>query len=86
MRSLLNMLKKNENAYSMGRVCTLYAVLQWSIITLYLAFTGKVWQHYDTLTYATLGYVVIILCDKSFQSSAFSVRGGETNATRNPSK
>lgn len=72
------MLKKNENAYSMGRVCTLYAVLQWSIITLYLAFTGKVWQHYDMLTYATVGFVVIILCDKTFQGVHFSVgnKGG----------
>lgn len=75
MRSLINMLKKDENAFSMGKISAIWAVVQWSIVTLYLVFTGKTWAHYDTLTWATLGYETIVLCDKSWQSSMFSVRG-----------
>lgn len=74
MRSLINMLKKDDNAFSMGRVSAIWAVIQWSIVTLYLALLHIEWKHYDTLTYATIGYVVVVLCDKTFQSSAFSVR------------
>ena len=74
MRKLLNMLKKNENAYSMGRVFALWSVLLWSLITIYLVITNKTWTHYNTLTAQTIGSVFVVLCDKSFQSSIFSVK------------
>lgn len=86
MRSLINMLKKDANAFSMGRVSALWSVIQWSLITWYLALRNIEWRHYDTLTYATIGYVVIVLCDKSFQCSAFNVRREVDNVTRNPNK
>lgn len=74
MRRLLNMLKKNENAYSMGKVVALWSVLLWSFVTIFLVLTNKTWAHYDTLTLETIGSVIIVLCDKSFQSSIFTVK------------
>lgn len=86
MKSLINMLKKDENAFSMSRVLALYSVVQWAVVTLYLAFLRLEWKHYDTLTYVTFGYVVVVLCKQSFQNGVISVKVGDNDATRNPSK
>lgn len=74
MRKLLNMLKKDENAYSMGRVYTSYGFFLWSIVSLYLSITGKEWKHYDTFTLAIMGMVFALMCDKNFQSALFTIR------------
>lgn len=74
MRKLLNMLKKDENAYSMGRVFAVYGFLLWSIVTSFLVIMGREWKHYDTFTMATMSLVVVVLCDKTFQSALFTIR------------
>lgn len=38
MRKLINMLKKNDNAYSVGRICAVVGFVVWVLVTLWLAF------------------------------------------------
>lgn len=38
MRKLINMLKKNDNAYSVGRICAVIGFAVWVLVTLWLAF------------------------------------------------
>ena len=38
MRKLLNMLKKDDNTLSIGRLCAVLAFILFSVISLYLAF------------------------------------------------
>lgn len=38
MRKLLNMLKKDDNAYSVGRICAVIGFAVWVLVTLWLAF------------------------------------------------
>lgn len=38
MRKLINMLKKNDNAYSVGRICAVIGFAVWVVVTLWLAF------------------------------------------------
>lgn len=41
MRKLINMLKKNDNAYSVGRICAVVGFIVWVLVTLWLAFFAK---------------------------------------------
>lgn len=41
MRKLINMLKKNDNAYSVGRICAVVGFAVWVLVTLWLAFLPK---------------------------------------------
>ena len=36
MRKLINMLKKNDNAYSVGRICAVIGFAVWVLVTLWL--------------------------------------------------
>lgn len=86
MRSLLNMLKKNEYAFSIGRVCALIGFLLWVFVTLWLVLLGKGWIHYDTLCVCSFSFLLIQLCNKALESKLFSVKQVIDDATGNPSK
>lgn len=63
MRKLLNMLKKDDNAYSVGRICAVVGFVVWVLVTLWLAFLTKpgaimraaplVWWRYCWCSWAT---------------------------------
>lgn len=46
MRKLINMLKKNDNAYSVGRICAVIGFAVWMLVTLWLAFWARTWGNY----------------------------------------
>ena len=50
MRKLINMLKKNDNAYSVGRICAVIGFIVWVLVTLWLAFFAKTWGNYESCT------------------------------------
>ena len=48
MRKLINMLKKDENAYSVGRICAVVGFVVWVLVTLWLAFFARTWGNYES--------------------------------------
>ena len=59
MRKIINMLKKNDNAYSVGRICAVIGFAVWVLVTLWLAFWARTWGNYES---CTLGMVALCLC------------------------
>lgn len=86
MKSLINMLKKDENAFSIGRVCALIGFVLWVFVTLYLVLFGKGWIHYDSLCICSFSFLLVQLCNKALESKLFSVKQVIDNATGNTSK
>lgn len=76
MQKLLNMLKKDDNTISIGRLCAVLAMLMFIVVSLYLAFAGKVWGNYDTFSWCCLAYVAVQLGNKAIETRAFQIGGG----------
>lgn len=79
MRKLLAMLKKDDNAFSLGRLLSLIAFVLWVCVTVFLVAFNRTWGHYDTLTIACLGFLLVQLCNKCVESRLLSVKVGEKN-------
>ena len=47
MRKLLNMLKKNDDCISLGRLCALLAFILFVGVSLWLAFKHQTWGYYE---------------------------------------
>lgn len=77
MMRLLNMLKKDATAFSIGRVCSLIAFLLWVGVTVFLVALNRTWNHYDTLTIASIGFLLVQLCNKAVESRLISVKVGD---------
>ena len=79
MRKLLNMLKKDENAYSIGRVCALIAFVLWAGLSLKLALLVETWGNYETLTMGMIALMLVQLGNKAIETRAFKVNSEERN-------
>ena len=77
MRKLLNMLKKNETAYSIGRVCALAAFLLWCGVTVWLAAKVQTWGNYETCTFGMVAMLLVQLGNKAIETRAFKITKGE---------
>lgn len=73
MKKLLNMLKKYENAYSIGRVCAIIAFVLWSGLSLKLALRVETWGNYETLTMGMVALMLVQLGNKAIETRAFKV-------------
>lgn len=73
MRKLLNMLKKDEEAYSIGRVCALIAFVLWAGLSLKLALRVETWGNYETLTMGMIALMLVQLGNKAIETKAFKV-------------
>lgn len=81
MRKLLNMLKKDENAYSIGRVCALIAFVLWAGLSLKLALLVETWGNYETLTMGMIALMLVQLGNKAIETRAFKISSEEVNKT-----
>ncbi len=63
----LNMMKKNDNAYSVGRLGAVVSLFLWWIVSLYLAYLCKTWDNYDTFTWGVMGINFVQLCNKTVE-------------------
>lgn len=77
MRKLLNMLKKNDTAYSIGRVCALVAFLIWCGATIWLAAKVQTWGNYETCTLGMVAMLLVQLGNKVIETRAFKITKGE---------
>lgn len=81
MRKVLNMLKKDENAYSIGRVCALIAFVLWAGLSLKLALLVETWGNYETLTMGMIALMLVQLGNKAIETRAFKVSSEQLNKT-----
>lgn len=79
MKELLNMLKKDEETISIGRLCAVLAMVLFIVVSLYLAFAGKVWGNYDTFSCCCLAYVVVQLGNKVVETKSFKIGGAKND-------
>lgn len=77
MCKILNMLKKDENAYSVGRVCALIAFLLWAGLSLKLALRVETWGNYETLTVGMIALMLVQLGNKAIETRAFKITKSE---------
>lgn len=77
MRKLLNMLKKNDTAYSIGRVCALISFIVWCGITIWLAAKVQTWGNYETCTLGMVAMLLVQLGNKAIETRMFKVMKGE---------
>jgi hypothetical protein len=81
MTALLEIFQREDNAISMGRVFAAIAFLMWVAITIYLVLAGKRFEHYDTLTMASIGFLVGQLFNKAIEWRATSMTSNNTTTT-----
>lgn len=77
MKKLWNMLKKNEETISIGRLCAVLAMVLFIVVSLYLGFTVKTWGNYDTFAWVCLAFVIVQLGNKAIETKAFKIGGKE---------
>lgn len=81
MKKLLNMLKKDENAYSIGRVCALVTFVLWTGLSLKLALRVETWGNYETLTMGMIALMLVQLGNKAIETRTFKISKEEVNKT-----
>ena len=74
MNKFLNMLKKNETAYSIGKVLAVVSFSVWVVISIVSFMLNRHWEGYETFTIATISFTLIQLCNKTVESRLFSVK------------
>ena len=79
MRKLINMLKKNDNAYSVGRICAVIGFAVWVLVTLWLAFFAKIWSGYESCTLGMVTLLLVQLGNKAIETRMFKVKSEERN-------
>ena len=73
MCKLINMLKKNDNAYSVGRICAVVGFVVWVLVTLWLAFFARTWGNYESCTLGMVALLLVQLGNKAIETRAFKV-------------
>lgn len=73
MCKLLNMLKKDDTAYSIGRVCALLSFVVWCSVTIWLAAKVETWGNYETCTMGTIAMLLVQLGNKAIETRLFKV-------------
>lgn len=81
MRKLLNMLKKDDNAYSVGRICAVIGFIVWVLVTLWLAFWTRTWGNYESCTLGMVALLLVQLGNKAIETRMFKVSSEEVNKT-----
>ena len=79
MRKLLNVLKKDDNAYSVGRICAVIGFIVWVLVTLWLAFFAKTWSSYESCTLGMVTLLLVQLGNKAIETRMFKVKSEERN-------
>lgn len=82
LRKLINMLKKNDNAYSVGRICAVIGFAVWVLVTLWLAFWARTWGNYESCTLGMVALLLVQLGNKAIETRMFKVRSEERNNER----
>lgn len=77
MKKLINMLKKDEETISIGRICAVLAMVLFIVVSLFLAFSVKTWGDYDTFAWVCLAFVLVQLGNKAIETRMFKIGDGK---------
>nr|UWD67758.1 MAG: Protein of unknown function (DUF2644) [Bacteriophage sp.] len=77
MRKIINMLKKDENTLSIGRLCAVLAFVFFCVISLYLAFFVKTWGNYEAFAMACVSFMLAQLGNKYVETKVMKVKNDE---------
>lgn len=77
MCKLLNMLKKDENAYSIGRLCAVLAFILFAGVSLFLAISSKTWANYESFAMACVAFMLAQLGNKYVETRGLKIRERE---------
>lgn len=83
MKKLLNMLKKDENTLSIGRLCAVLAFVLFCVISLYLAFFARTWGNYEAFATACVAFMLAQLGNKAIETRMFKVKNDEQQLNNN---
>ena len=73
MKKIINMLKKDDNALSLGRVCALISFIAFIVVSILLACQGKSWGNYDTFAWICAALMFVQLGNKAIECGAFKI-------------
>lgn len=73
MRKFLNMIKKDDNAYSVGRVCAVVSFIVWCGISIWLAAFARTWGNYEAFTLGMVALLLVQLGNKAIETRMFKV-------------
>lgn len=73
MKKIINMLKKDDNALSLGRVCALVSFIAFIFISAILAYQCKSWGNYDTFAWICASLMFVQLGNKAIECGAFKI-------------
>ena len=79
MKSLVNMLRKDENALSVGRVCAVVAFILFAGVSVYIAILGRTWGNYEAFSAACVGFMLAQLGNKYVDIKGVKI-GGDKDA------
>lgn len=82
MEQFLNMLKKDENCLSIGRLCAVIAFLMFVCVSLFLAITGKTWMNYGDFAMACVGFMLAQLGNKFVETRGLKVSSSATKEVK----
>ena len=77
MKKLINMLKKDEETISIGRICAVLAMVLFIVVSLFLAFSVKTWGNYDTFAWVCLAFVLVQLGNKAIETRMVKIGDGK---------
>lgn len=83
MKKFINMLKKDEETISIGRICAVLAMVLFIVVSLFLAFSVKTWGNYDTFAWVCLAFVLVQLGNKAIETRAFKISNDERRTQQN---
>ncbi|WP_405379553.1 hypothetical protein [Phascolarctobacterium sp.] len=73
MNRLLNMLKKDKDTLSIGRLCAVLAFVLFAVVSLYLAITVKTWGNYEAFALSCIGFMAAQLGNKAIETRLLKI-------------
>lgn len=73
MRKFLNMIKKDDTAYSVGRVCAIVSFIVWCGVSIWLAAFARTWGNYEAFTLGMVALLLVQLGNKAIETRMFKV-------------
>ena len=83
MRKILNMIKKDDNAYSVGRVCAVVSFIVWCGVSIWLAAFARTWGNYEAFTLGMVALLLVQLGNKAIETRAFKISNDERRTQQN---
>lgn len=75
MKSLIEILQREDNCLSLSRIIVLLIVLIWACVTVAAFVLDKTFAHYDTLSIIAGVLFIAQICNKAVECKFLSIKG-----------